>query len=245
MFDVLGALGLVAFGVTSVVIGARLLAKGVRSGGVPELALGTGFAVGAVVGYVPETVVLSTDLFAPDVERAVLAITQIAIRVAAAAVVVFTVHVFRRGAAWAHGVAAAILSALAVTWVGFPTTQIYAASPADQLWYDVFSVARSAAIGWGAIESALYWSGARRRQRIGLADPLVTNRFLLWAIGLTAMTALMASTLVARAVGVDPAATGWVLLESLAGLVGASTLWLTFFPTEAYRTRVASQAGRA
>jgi len=44
--------------------------------------------------------------------------------------------------------------------------------------------------------------------------------------------------LLAFAFGIDPASAGWVLLESAAGLVGASTLWLTFFPTRAYRRSV-------
>jgi hypothetical protein len=44
----------------------------------------------------------------------------------------------------------------------------------------------------------------------------------------------MASTLLAPLAGVDPAAHGWVLLEPLAGLVGATPLWLTFFPGRAY-----------
>jgi len=58
------------------------------------------------------------------------------------------------------------------------------------------------------------------------------------------MTLLMASTLLAAAAGVDPAASGWVLLESLAGLIGAFTLWLTFFPTKAYTAFVRRRALR-
>lgn len=242
MIEILGAAGLVAFLLSSIAIGVRLLAAGARSGAVPEIALGTGFLVGAVLGYVPETIVLSTDRFDPETERNVLAGTQIAIRIAAASVLVFTVHVFRRRAAWAWALAVAILALLIASWIAFPTTQIYAASARDQHWYDAFTLARSAAIAWGALESGLYWVRARRRMRLGLANPLVTDRFLLWTVGLSAMTALMLSTLLARAAGVDPASHGWVLLESLAGLVGATTLWLTFFPTRAYRAYVSARA---
>ena len=38
--------------------------------------------------------------------------------------------------------------------------------------------------------------------------------------------------------GIDPATSGWVLLESLLGSIGAFTLWLTFFPSAAYKRRV-------
>lgn len=48
--------------------------------------------------------------------------------------------------------------------------------------------------------------------------------------------------MLALAVGVDSAAPVWVLLESLAGLVGAVALWLAFFPSRAYRAAVARRA---
>jgi hypothetical protein len=72
---------------------------------------------------------------------------------------------------------------------------------------------------------------------------ILTHRFLMWGIGLGAMTLLMASTLLASWVGVDPTVSGWVLLESSAGMTGAITLWLTFFPTRAYRQWVLERAG--
>ena len=39
---------------------------------------------------------------------------------------------------------------------------------------------------WGAAESLRYFSMMRRRAKLGLADPLVTNRFLLWGLGIGA-----------------------------------------------------------
>ena len=39
---------------------------------------------------------------------------------------------------------------------------------------------------WGAVESLRYYALMRRRLRLGLADPLVTNRFLLWGLGIGA-----------------------------------------------------------
>ena len=123
---------------------------------------------------------------------------------------------------------------------GTAPAQALASHAGDQLWYDVFSVARSTCIAWGAVESFIYYGQLRRRGRLGLAPPLVVNRFFMWGLGLSAMTLLMASTLLARAVDVDPAAFGWVLIESCVGMLGATTLWLTFFPTPFYRRMLAS-----
>jgi hypothetical protein len=242
MIEILGAVGLIAFAVSSLAVGVRLLLLGRRTRAVPELAIGAGFVVGCVVGYVPETIVLSTDFMSPERESTVLAVTQVAIRLAAVSVLIFTWYVFRVRATWAKGFAILIVVALAMSWVAFPYTRIYAQSSRDLFWYDLFAVARSLAMAWGAAESLVYYAKSRRRMRLGLAEALVTNRFLLWGIGLSSLTLLMATTLLASAAGVDPAMSGWVLLESFAGLVGASTLWLTFFPSKAYKRLVERRA---
>jgi hypothetical protein len=244
MIEVLGGVGLIAFAISSLAIGVRLLILGRRTRGIPELAIGLGFVIGCVVGYVPETIVLSTDFMSPEREAAVLAVTQVAIRIAAISVLVFTRYVFRSQEAWAKGFMLLLVIALGMSWVAFPYTRIYAATSRDIFWYDFFAVSRSLALAWGAAESLSYYAKSRRRMRLGLANALVTNRFLLWGIGLASLTLLMASTLLASALGVDPAVSGWVLFESFAGLVGASTLWLTFFPGKAYRAFVERRADR-
>jgi hypothetical protein len=244
MVPILGAVGLLAFLVASLAVGGRLLKLGCRTHGLPELTIGAGFVIGVVAGYVPETVVLSTDWIDPERERLVLAVTQVAIRLAALSILVFTWRVFRPESLWAASLAGLLFLGLLASYVAFPATQIHARSAADHLWYDLFALSRSACLAWGAVESLWYYAGARRRTRLGLADGLVTNRFLLWGVGLGSTSLLMASTLLAPVAGVDPAAAGWVLLESLAGLVGAVSIWLTFFPPAAYRRLVSARASR-
>lgn len=244
MIAILGALGLLAFLVASLTVGVRLLRLGLRTRGLPELTIGTGFVVGAVVGYVPETVVLSTDWLSPEGEQLILSVTQVAIRLAALSILLFTWRVFRPDARWAGGLAGLLSACLVVSYVAFPSTQIYAQSTTERLWYDLFAVSRSLCLAWGAIESLLYYAGARKRLRLGLSDPLVCNRFLMWGIGLSATSMLMASTLLAPLAGVDPAAASWVLLESLLGLIGAISIFLTFFPPPVYQRFVTQRASR-
>lgn len=238
MIEVLGALGLLAFLISSVTIGVRLLMIGTRTGNVPELAIGLGFVVGAVVGYVPETVVLSADLMPPEVETTVLAVTQVALRGAPLAILVFTIAVFRPTEMWARALGAVIVAALVVSWLAFPNTRVFAQGPADVFWYDVFAVFRSLAAAWGATESFLFYRRAKLQAKLGLISPVLADRFRLWGIGLTALTALLGTTIWAALLGIDPATSGWVLLESLLGSIGAFTLWLTFFPSAAYKRRV-------
>lgn len=239
MIEGIGLVGLMAFLISSATIGVRLMLLGGRTGRAPELAIGAAFVIGGVVGYAPETVVLSTDLLPEAVEEKVLLVTQIAIRVAAACALFFTWRVFRADSAWAAVFAGSLVAGLVVSWIAFPQTRSLASDPADVLWYDAFTFFRSACIAWGSVESFIHLRKLGRRARLGLSpDPLLVNRFLLWGVGLAAMTLLMASTLLAPAFGMDPASFGWVLVESVAGLVGAATLWLTFFPTDGYRAFV-------
>lgn len=239
---ILSAVGLVLYGVASLVAGIRLLVLSCRTHGLPELSLGAGLVVGVVAGYVPETVVLATDWFPPAQERAILAVTQVAIRFAALAILFFTWRVFQPDARWARGVFFGLLTALVASWLAFPYTQIQALTLAERIWYEVFAVARSACLAWGALEAFRCWRTGLRRGRLGLADAMVTNRFLLWSIALGASAVLMGSTIWAGLAGADPSSPAWVLCESLVGSLGAVGLWLTFFPSEAYRRQVERRA---
>jgi len=235
LIEILGALGLLAFAVSSVSVGVRCTLRGLKTGAAPELSVGIGFLVGVLVGYLPESVVTSTELFSAEASKTILMVTQIAIRVAAICVMVFTVSVFNRRRPLGMGLCVGILAALVASWIAFPHYVTYADGPDDLFWYEVFSIARSVAVAWGAAESLAYYRKCVRRRSIGLADPMVTNRFLLWGIGLVSLTGLMASTTLAKLAGIDPTAYGWVLLESTLGLIGAVSLWLAFFPADAFR----------
>jgi len=242
LIEILGALGMVAFLVSSLTIGVRLSIRGSRTGQLPELMVGCAFVVGGVAGYAPETVVLSTDLLSPAVEARVLLVTQLAIRLAAVCILIFTWKVFRPDSMPARTIAFAMIGMLLFTWWMYPQTRVLAENATDIFWYDAFTLVRATSIAWGAVESFLYYRVMQRQERLGLVEPIAVHRFWLWGVGLSVLTLLMASTLLAHWAGVDPASAGWVLLESAAGLVGATSLWLTFFPTEAYRRRMAARA---
>jgi hypothetical protein len=76
----------------------------------------------------------------------------------------------------------------------------------------------------------------RRRLRLGLADPAVTNRFLLWGIGAGSAGVGSAVGIVASIVQGPPTdGFSWVMLSSsLHGLVAAVAMWLAFLPPAAY-----------
>ena len=122
--------------------------------------------------------------------------------------------------------------------------------------YWCFYVARVAPYYWLAVESLHYWSGARRRVRIGLADPLVTNRFLLLGLWAVCWAAMGFSDMIARGIYVylagsatevrvdtaGPIILVTIFITGILGALAAVTLALSFFPTRAYRRLVEARA---
>lgn len=109
--------------------------------------------------------------------------TQVAIRVAAISVLVFTWHVFRSKEGWPTAFAVLIAAALGMSWLALPYTRTQAHTGREIFWYDFFALARTLAIAWGSLESLRYHARSRRQMRLGLTDAFVTDRFLLWSIG--------------------------------------------------------------
>lgn len=95
---------------------------------------------------------------------------------------------------------------------------------------------------WAALETGLAWRAARRRLALGLADPLVVNRFGLWAVGCSAFVAVHLCTTAAML----PAAAPFLpaLQLALAGLytVLAGIVVLALYPPAAYCRRVEAAA---
>jgi hypothetical protein len=89
---------------------------------------------------------------------------------------------------------------------------------------------------WSGFESFRYHAMMRRRLALGLGDPVVCNRFLLWgAISVAVATGTLANG-VALVRGVDVfASPGVLLLSSTTGLAQAVLLFLAFLPPLAYR----------
>ena len=57
------------------------------------------------------------------------------------------------------------------------------------LWYELGFWTRAGAYVWAAIEAGRYYGVLRQRLKLGLADPVVTDRFRLWTISSSAVCA--------------------------------------------------------
>ncbi len=172
------------------------------------------------------------------------------------AMLFFTWRVFRPTSRWA-AVAAWTLSLVAVAQLAISQ---WAASQHGSDWLRILPWAmplfasgilvRGAAFGWAATEALLYYTAARRRLAIGLGDPLVCNRFLLWTIwsGMAIVILVLRVIAILTATPSDHHEAAWLTIgQLLAGCTILVAIWLTFAPPAFYRRWIGARhaAGQA
>ena len=243
--DVLAAIGGGAFVLASLVLGLRLMALARRTRGLPEFILGFAlFAMGGL-GY-PLLAVAMQATGLPPATRTALAVVQMLLSgVGMVSIACFTWRVFRPTSRWASmlvgGVGGAYGLAFAVQGLG-PGFFAFLLDPAGP-WH-VSTFFGIGVMGWAGAESLRYHRMLRKRIGLGLADPVVADRFRLWAIAiLVACTISVVSVVLERVFGIPVAgsAAGALAVGPL-GLVAAGTLWLAFLPPAAYVARVRARA---
>ena len=227
-------IGFVAFFLVALTVGIRVLLLASRTRALPELTMGIGVLGIGPVGF--GLMVAANHIDNVSVQTAMLAIASLAVSAGVFAKFVFNWRVYHpessavRAIVVAAGIALVACYALAGLTYGFSAE--HALEPA--------SLARSglqiSCLLWGAGESIGYWTKMRRRVRLGLADPVVANRFLLWGIGAFAAGFGTAVGTTAQIVtGVTTTQEGWVLVSSsMHGLVAAVAIALAFIPPRAY-----------
>lgn len=230
------AAAVVALFVVWNVVGVRLLLLARRTRGFPEFALGLGLLMQAGLGY-PLSVLAQ---FSGAWETEIAAFSSLFMNPGCLLVFVFTAHVFhaRSRLAWAAvGAAAALLT---VHGVGSAVAHAAAATPeateaATRFWGVWILAVTGVAWGWTGVESLRYHARLRKRERLGLVDPVVRNRMALWgAMGVIALSAVVVDT--ALLFSGDETARKLILplVTSIAGLAISGCLVLAFLPPRAY-----------
>jgi hypothetical protein len=240
----LTAIGFAAFFLAALAVGIRLVVLGMRTRQLPELLIGIGvLGIGPIgFGFLAVGMQVREGIAA----ELLTAAGTIATAVGVWAKLFFNLLVYRRESP--AGLLAASALALVVAGCVFaaPLLGTWAASARDPLFTTVRGLAQALALGWGALEAFMYWRRMRMRERIGLADPLLTNRFLMWAIsagaaGLGTAIGVAASLATGRASLEIPAV---VVSSSAHGFVAAVGMWLAFAPPRAYRVWIAGTGPR-
>jgi hypothetical protein len=228
----------------SLVVGIRLLVRSLRGGGVPERLLGMMLILTVGVGY---PAMIGADRSEGDVARALFLIANLSINLGFAFLFVFTWRVFRVGSGWALALvvvgAASLAANLAFHFVALQARSEVAMGSEVPLESALQAGPVAIGYGWAALESLRYYAMMRRRVRVGLADPVVCNRFLLW--GLMSACAFIGVVFNFYAIiqQVNVFETPWVLLGSSAtGLGQAGLMLFAFIPPRAYLRWIAGTA---
>jgi hypothetical protein len=230
-------------------LGGRLLRRALRSRELPEALLALHFLLCCTFGYVlmggALAAIRQPGILEPRAIPVLLGTGQVLSGSGVWAAVAFTCLVFRRDQAWARGLTAAFAAAVAAGWAGAALGGGFGGDIANP-WFRAQYALYSAAAAWVVYEPLRYWMLVRRRLRLGLADPVLVNRFLLWGGG----SVLRFGMLVAGAVPIVWPSTatdmraGAVVLSTTAmlGVGVAAAYWLTFFPPAAFTRRLTRRA---
>jgi hypothetical protein len=219
----------------------------------PEGLMSAFFFGGGIVGY---GTLLSRQTFglSPEMAPLLLRISDVGFLTAPVAVAFFTWLVFRRDANWARTLAWALCLAnvtilLVRIWLGVEVRgQLASQSTLGVGLYWLSAGVRAIGFGWACFEASSYWGKARLQVGLGLLDPLVGNRFLLWSCW-SGITTVMLVLRVISPMLTDfsvepPAAPSWlVIAQIVTGLASALTIWLTFAPPGFYRKMIRGTAG--
>jgi len=231
---------LLVFFAMALAVGVRLLLLFRRTRQLPELCIGLGVVLVAGVGMPLSVLGRLPHTVGTGFGNAVFAVGFSLTCVGISLMFAFNWRVFRAGSRWARNA----MPAVAVTMVTLALGLIRVASQGGTL-AELVPRTRPWAMGvvamlvlcfaWGGFESLRYHRLLRRRRALGLADPVVTNRFLLWGVADWAAVVLCLSVIgflqMGRAVLVDPLA---LCTMALCGLVMSVTWYLTFFPPRVY-----------
>ena len=222
-------------------VGVRVFRLSQRTGEFPERLLGVSYALVGMsyVFYEIPTIFRIESLWTPFTLAG-----RITFDVAIIPFALFTRTVFRSNAPWAMWLVIACV-ALMFTGVMFSLlTGDPEGMTLSNSWFWFEWAGYTIPSVWMSIEAFLARANAVKRQRIGLCDALVANRFLLWAFhGLFGVAACLTVILMYTEYNATQTFAGWTdrLLGGLE-LGSVVTLWFVFFPPAFYRRWITGAA---
>jgi hypothetical protein len=217
-------------------LGLRLLWRARLAGGLPEASIGVAFIAAGCFGAGLQLMAQTPGLLTVPGAWTAMAAGKLCIHVGAICQALFTWRVFRPTEEWARNLFVGLVAGLVGVTLGYGFEGVLGDPAYSGIWFWCESGVHLVAIGWGSVESLGYWDKMRRRVRLGLADPVVANRFLLWAVAIGAGVLALLLGPVIHIVGANsPYTLALVSWAATLGLVSIVGYGLTFFPPRSYR----------
>ena len=221
-------------GMVYLIVAVRLLRLGQRTGEFPEKLLGVTFLfIGtSAVLYVLPNLSLFESLWTPLNFAGRVCVIPYAV-----IFTLFTWRVFRPAERWGGwlvwGTAILLVigvggSAVGGDWGGFSISNG---------WFWLEWVGYTLPFGWAGSEAFVQYRQARRRVRLGLCDPLVCNRYLLWALfgALQVSLSLVLLPQYSEYETTNQFTAAWDALYGAIEIVSLVMIGLVFFPPAFYQ----------
>jgi len=243
----LAGFAIATFIIASVAVAFRLLAIHRRSGEAPELLLGLMLLLSVGLGY-PLTI--ASGYVATGTGRLLAALSALAIAAGFSCLFAFTWRVFQRDSAWGRATAGSGIALLGATtvWIWFDLLAggdlpLGGDASAQTL---LESGTVMVAYVWTGWESLRYHAMVKRRLQLGMADPVVCNRLMLWGLMGSIATVGVLVNIVPGLFGVSVVTDPLVLLaSSVTGMCQTVLLVLAFSPPRGYLDWVRGAAASA
>jgi hypothetical protein len=262
MLELYGSVGVVAglgqavYLVAAFVLSWPLLARARRSRDAAPLLLGIQLLFAMGFGYLLCAAGMGLAMLSKTpmtgLVSALLSAGHGATIIGLCAAMLFERRVFWPEARWPLVAIAGLMAAMLAGWLGATTTGAFETGSYASGWVRLLTAGMLATNLWVGIEPLLYHTKLAKRVPLGLAEPLVADRFLLWGLGSLARAALIligpaAEAILSGLVGdARNSFSGTVLaVASGLGLATSVAYWLTFNPTPAYVRWVERRYGRA
>ena len=251
MLELYGSLGIVAglaqavYLTAAFVLAWHLLARARRSRDLAPFLLGLQLLFAMGFGYLlcgaGMALAMLTSTKDPALVSTLLAAGHGSTIVGLSAALWFERRVFWPDARWPLALMAVLVAAMGIGWLGATTSGAFETGSYASGWVQLLTAGMLATNLWVGIEPLLYHRKLAKRVPLGLAEPLIADRFLLWGLGSLARAALIlmgpaAEAMLAGLAGDARNSFSAVSLAAASGLGLATSVayWLTFNPTPAY-----------
>jgi hypothetical protein len=226
-------------GLVYFVLGARLVRLGSRTGSAAEWLLGLTFLIWTL-SYTLWVIAIALQ-GQPALESQLLIASRLATNLGGVGFVFFPLLAFRRGSTWAKWLSASgaiclIIGSVGSIWVGDPE----GIEPLSNVWWWFDWIGEIAPAIWIGVEGLHHYGTTRPRVRLGLCEPIVAHRFLLWGIAGVFWT-LLDFVIVGQYVEFWATHSWSATLDSLVGfceIAALAMIWLAFFTPARYRRMV-------
>jgi hypothetical protein len=227
------------------VLSGHLLARARRSRDLAPLLLGVQLLFAMGFGYLLCAAGTSLAMLSkepsPRLVAGLLASGNVSTMVGLSAALLFNWRVFSPGERWPLWLGGGFAASMLAGWLGSAASGAFETGSYTNGWFLLLNASMLAINLWVGIEPLVYHAKLRKRVRLGLAEPLIVDRFLLWGLGSLARAALIVmgpiGELLLRSLGDEGRhtfTTVSVAIASALGLAASVAYWLTFNPTAAY-----------